>query len=254
MLVEPPGPVLPTRAGLTISSIDRLRVAAAAAAVVLALASRGDALVLAGLLALAAWRPLAVGAVAPALVAASWRWGSTSLEAVAGAQAVLGPAGLVGPGRSAAAAWLAAGAILLVVAWPLTAGSEPARVSAAGVAVWAPMLLVAAASGTSVAVVVAGPAPGGDVWIRVVGSVIGTALAVGVALGRGRGGRLLTVIDAAALLAGVGALILVSPEAPAWSGTVDASALRTGALTAVAVGLLAVVGGRAATAMGQRQP
>lgn len=259
LLVEPPGPFVPARAGLTISAIDWLRIAAATAALVLALASRGDALVLAGLLAVAAWRPLATAGVVPALVAASWRWGSTSLEALAGAQAVLGPAGLVGPGRAAATSWLAAAAILLVVAWPLTAGRRAGEDrSARPVPPPSPerarLLLVAAASGASVAAVVAGPAPGGAVWARAATAIFGTALAVGVALVRSRGGRLPAALDVAAVLAGLAALFVLSSDAPAWSGTVDGSAVRAGALTAVAVGMLAVVGGRAAGAMGQRHP
>jgi hypothetical protein len=88
------------------------RVAAAAAAVLL-LGSIGDGVVVVVLLAFAA------ADVAPALVAllvagaALLRFGSSSLDALAGAQAVLGPGGVVGPARAAASTWLAAGALVL---------------------------------------------------------------------------------------------------------------------------------------------
>ena len=68
---------------------------------------------LAALLALAAWRPLPAVAIVTALVATAWRWSSTALEDIAGAQAVLGPAGVVDPPAAAAAAWLGAVAVLL---------------------------------------------------------------------------------------------------------------------------------------------
>ena len=79
-----------------------------AAATVVGVLSRGDALVLAVLLTLAAF-DLAAGAtsilVALAVLA---RLGTTSLTAMAGAQAVLGPAGATGPAIGALSAWLAA--------------------------------------------------------------------------------------------------------------------------------------------------
>ena len=68
---------------------------------------------LAALLGLAAWRPVAAAAVAAALAATAWRWSSSSLEDIAGAQAVLGPAGWVGPALGAAGSGLAALAVLL---------------------------------------------------------------------------------------------------------------------------------------------
>ena len=280
MLVEPPGPVLPPRAGLTISA-DRLRTAAAAAALVLAVTSRGDALGLAVLLAVVAWRPVAAAAVGLALVATSWRWGSTSLEAIAGAQTVLGPAGVVEPTSAAAASWLAAGAIVLAAApHGLQVGGTSARqprvdASNLGTAsgdrhvgvrserpgrAGAPNLLGslasvlrAGASGAAAAVVVAGPAPGGDVWVRVLAGVVGAALASGVGALRGRDGRLPWMADGLALVAGLGALVAVAPEAPTWSGTVDAEAVGYGAATAIAVSVLVVAAGTAAT-MGRRQP
>ncbi|MFL6204248.1 MAG: hypothetical protein ACJ739_02775, partial [Acidimicrobiales bacterium] len=93
-----------------------LRAAALVAALVLALLSRGDVIVLAALLAVGAWSPLPAIAVVTALLAAAWRWSSTALEDIAGAQAVLGPAGVVDPPTHAAAAWL--GAVAIVLATP----------------------------------------------------------------------------------------------------------------------------------------
>jgi hypothetical protein len=232
-------------------------VAAAAAALVLAVLSRGDGLVLAVLLAAGAWRPLALGATVPALVAATWRWGSSSLEALAGAQAVLGPAGWVGPPRSAAASWLAALALVLAAPAALQrVGGRTARWARAG----APnlgrsgALLLAAATGTAAAAVVAGPAPGGDVWVRVVAGALATGLAALVGALRRRSPRWSLALDAAAIAAGVAALVLVSGAAPTWSGTLDGSVAANGAAVALAVAMAASVGARTVAAMGQRRP
>lgn len=236
MLVEPPRPVVPARAGLTIAAGVPLRTAASVAALVLAVLSRGDVVVLAALLALAAWHLPAVGAVVPALLASAWRWGSTSLDALAGAQAVLGPAGWTGPAAAAASAWLAAVAVVLAVS-----GRLPRP----------PSLVLAVATGATAAVVVAGPAPGGAVWVRVLATVVATGLALVVAAWRTpqRG----AVIDGIAIVAGLGALALAGLDAPALSGTFDGAALRTGAALAVAVVALAAVGERTVTAMRQQR-
>jgi hypothetical protein len=240
VLLEPPGPNLPPRAGLTISGLDLLRGAAAAAALVLALLSRGDTLVLAALLVVMSWRLSAAAIAVPALVAASWRWGSTSLEALAGAQAVLGPAGLVGPTKAAAAAWLAAVALVLLV---------PARASSSAGQVVTSVAI--GASGAAAALVVAGPAIGDDWWVRAVATVTAIGCAALASVVRRDRER---VCDAVAIVLAVAALILVSPDAPGWSGSVDTAAARTGVATAVAVGMVAAVAGRTAVAMGQRRP
>ena len=86
------------------------------AATVAALLSRGDALVLALLLTLATFDLIAGLAAVLAALAVLARLGTTSLAAMAGAQAVLGPAGASGPGLAALSAWL--GAAALVVACP----------------------------------------------------------------------------------------------------------------------------------------
>ena len=162
--MEPPGPHLRRRtaaAGLVQLNggpRDNLRLAALAAASALVASSSGDTVLLAVLLGVAA-ADVAVGAVAViATLALAVRWGSTSLDAIAGAQSVLGPGAVVGPAAAVGSAWCAASA--LVVA--------------------APKGLQALAFGATAALAVAGPGPGGpgDVALRVAGAVVGMACAV----------------------------------------------------------------------------
>lgn len=257
---------------MSFADADRLRAAAAVAALVLAVLSRGDALVLAALLVVAAGRAPAL-AVVPALAASSWRWGSTSLEALAGGQAVLGPAGWVEPPSAAASAWLAALAIVLAMPRrPTSSGTDvggmggpagatrapkvglagrlaavggmggPARATGAPNVTRHLPLLVAVAAGATTAAVVAGPAPGGDLWVRAVGTAVGVLLALGVAGLRGRVARAASILDGTALSAGLAALVAASLDAPGWSGTVDVAALGEGlAITATVLSLTLVV-------------
>lgn len=210
-------------------------VAVAAGALVLAVASRGDLLVLGLLLALLAPTPATVVAVAGALTAVAWRWGDASLEALAGAQAVLGPAGGVGPGPAAAGSWLAAAALVLAVA--------PTRRQGGSLTIG----VAAAAVGAAAAAVLAGPAPGGELPVRV---IVGFGLAAG-ALGLARLRELRPVLHRALAWTGagcgVGALLAVAPDAPAWPPrtTVDAAVegiVLAGAAMALAVAGHAVVG------------
>lgn len=254
MLVEPPRPHVPARAGLTIAPSSLLRAAVSAAALALALLSRGDAVVLAVLLGAAAWHLPSAGAVLAALVASSWRWGSTSLEALAGDQAVLGAAGLVGPGRAAASAWVAA--LAVVLASPATRWRR-LRIEAlrGGAAAERPLLDVgvatsAAASGAVSAAIVAGPSLGGDWWLRALATVVAAAAALAVGRLRHEHRR---AIDVAALLAGLVAVVLAAGDAPTWWGTVDRAALHTGIALGGAVASIAVVGGLAVVAMGHRR-
>ena len=136
------------------------RLAAAAAATVLALSGTGDAIFLAVLLGLAAadvWTGATATAVAVSLLI---RHGTTSLTAVAGAQAVLGPSGLSGPALAAAASWCG-GLALLVVAPPAPLG---------------------VAFGVAAGVVVAGPAAGtpAGLLVRLGAAVAGGAVAAGI--------------------------------------------------------------------------
>jgi len=242
VLVEPPRPDLLARAGVSRPDLTLVRHAAVAAALALATLSRGDALVLAVLLVIAAWRPVAL-AVVPALVASSWRWGSSSLEALAGAQTVLGPAGLVGPPAAAATSWLAGLAILLVLAGRPSAPNLPRGAA----------LLAVLATGATLAAVVAGPGGGGAVWIRVGAGAVATVGAVAVARIRDRLVRAGRALDAAAALAAVAALVLASRAAPPWGGTIDAAAIGQGIAVAAAVALLVLVGPRTFAAMRDRR-
>jgi len=101
-------------------------------------------LLVAALLGMAAADATAFAAVALAAVAMMVRWGSGSLSALAGGQAVLGPAGLAGSGAAIGAAWYAAVATVLAspggwLAFPFGAAAAvivagPAAVSAGSAA------------------------------------------------------------------------------------------------------------------------
>ena len=97
---------------------------------------------------------LTVGAVGATLVA---RWGTSSLPAIGGAQAVLGPAVVVEPVLGAIAVLLAAASLVLV----------------------APSGFVAPVFGAAAGIVMAGPAPTGvvDLLLRLVAVAGGGALA-----------------------------------------------------------------------------
>ncbi len=140
------------------------RAALLAAAFVLALTSRGDVVLLAVLLGFGAARRTSALACAAALSAALVRWGSPGLGAIAGAQAVVGPAGWTGSNVAVASSWLAASALLLA-AVPLD--DERLAVRALSVAPFA----VAAAD------VVVGPAPGGALALRAAATVLACGLA-----------------------------------------------------------------------------
>lgn len=96
------------------------------------------------------------------------RWGSPSLAAVAGGQAVLGPAIVVGSLASAASAWLAAAAI--VVATP--------RLRDDGGLGWADRLGVAAVAGIAAGAVAAGPTLVDEPVVRIAGVVVATGAAL----------------------------------------------------------------------------
>ena len=239
MLVEPPRPQLPARsASLSRIPASAVPLALAGAALLLAVTSRGDAIVLGVVLILLAGHRLAVPAVATALLASSWRWGATSLEALSGAQAVLGPAGGVGPPAAAVGSWLAGVAILLAGA----RGTEVAgRLEPVDVA-------RSTAIGAAVAAVLAGPAPGGDLGVRV---VVGFGVAVaasGLSYLRGQRGRLDGIVDALAVLTGVAAVVAVAPDAPSWPPSVELATVVEGVALALA-GAAVVSAGLAAAAV-----
>lgn len=139
---------------------DELRLPAGVGAAALALSSSGEVVLLAVLLAVAAGEVLAGAVAVLATGAVALRWGSTSLEAIAGAQSVLGPGALVGPLAGAASTWCAAAALVL------------ARPRGWGAAVF----------GVAAGLVAAGPGAGsvGLAATRGAAALLGAALAVGV--------------------------------------------------------------------------
>lgn len=160
--------------------------AATAAALTLILSSSGDALLVAVLVGLAAMDVAVAGIGVLAALAVLGRWGTTSLSALAGLQAVVGPAGLRGEAVGASSSWVAA--LALVVA------------SAALTRRWP-----AAALGMLAGLLVAGPAAVDptDAGIRAAGAVVGGAVAVFAA---GRASRR-TALPVAAALAAVSAAL-----------------------------------------------
>ena len=127
----------------------------------LALSSRGDVLVVAVLLGLCAARLESGVAAFAAGTSVLLRWGSTSLGALAGAQSVLGPAGLTGPTTVAASSWVAAAALVLACRPPVLLGALPFGAVAAAVAT--------------------GPGPDGELVWRIAGTAAATLLSAGVA-------------------------------------------------------------------------
>lgn len=140
-------------------SPEELRTGAGVGAAALALSSTGEVVLLAVLLGAAAGEVL-VGAVAlMATAAVALRWGTTSLDSIGGAQTVLGPAAVVGPGLAAASMWCAGASLILVKARGFAA------------------LLF----GVTAGVIVMGPAGAVDqVALRVAAAVLGGGLALGV--------------------------------------------------------------------------
>jgi hypothetical protein len=165
---EPTAADAPPERDAASNTIPLPRAALLAAALVLAATSRGDVTVLALLLAFGAATRASGLASATALFGALVRWGSPSLGAIAGAQAVLGPAGWTGSALAIGSAWLAAGALVLAAvpiertrAWVVAASTAPFGIAAADLVV--------------------GPAPGGALALRVLGSAVAVAITTAVA-------------------------------------------------------------------------
>ena len=179
------------------------RDAVAIAVLAVLVATRGDAIAVGLLLGLVAGRLRPALGAGLALAAVSVRWGSTSLEAIAGAQAVLGPAGITGGVADVAAVWLAGVSLLLAGGTTAdapevarTAGRRPPR----PVAHWVHPVVF----GVAAALAVAGPGPGGALWVRVVASVTAAGVCVVLAAQR-RWTRPMAML---ALAAGIGAVVL----------------------------------------------
>jgi hypothetical protein len=180
--VEPPGEDVPDPGQARApEAVGALRLSAALAAVALALGSTGHLLVLGLLVAVVAGTRARGVAVLLAVTAALVRWGGPSLSAVGGDQAVLGAAVTIGSTAAAASCALAALAVVL------TAPRDVPLVVAVGVVA---------------GFLAAGPAFPQDVPVRLVGIVIGCALAYGA--------RWVPLRSWAAVAAGAGALLLAA--------------------------------------------
>ena len=148
------------RQGDGVSPLAPARLAAAGAALALGLASSGDALLLAVLVGLAAADGVVFGVGTVVVLSTLVRWGTTSLPALAGAQAVLGPAVVTGSELAATSVALAAAALLLVGAL----ADRPRVVTAAPAGVWAGLVVAGpAATSSSDLVLRLGGAAGGIV-------------------------------------------------------------------------------------------
>ncbi len=148
-----------------------LSLGAAVGLAMMVITSTGDALVAGVLVGLAA-ADLAAGTVGVLVgIAVVGRWGSSTLAALAGGQAVLGAGGWSGPAGMVVSSWAAAAAVVLVCPRG-GAGSASTPEVPAGIV----------ASGLLAAALVAGPAVGRDtgsvVTLRVVASVVAVAVAV----------------------------------------------------------------------------
>lgn len=155
---------------MSIQSGGLVGLGAAVGLAVMAATATGDALLAGVLLGLAATDVAAGSAGVLVGVSVIGRWGSSSLAALAGGQAVFGAAGWSGPPGLVLSSWAAAGAVIL--ACPRRRGSSPGPEP----------LIGALGCGILAAALVAGPAVAGDtasvVGLRVFASVI----AAGVAL------------------------------------------------------------------------
>jgi hypothetical protein len=185
--VEPPRALLPGRGTAPQRS---LTLAAVAAALALLLSSSGDALLVAVILGLAAGEVAVAGTAVFVALAALARWGTTSLSALAGIQAVVGPAGMHGSALAIASSWLGATALL---------------VAAAGLRRRWPAVVLGLFAG----LLVAGPSAvqSGDALVRVVGAIAGAGLAAAAAtwVPTRRTAGAAALLAAAALAVGVAA-------------------------------------------------
>lgn len=195
--LEPPGSHVPALTG-TLAALGPLRLGAAGAAGVLALSSTGHVLALAVLLAVLVAQPAAVGAVLLAGIAILQRWGSPSLEAVAGAQSVLGPGGLVGPQAAAASAWLAGIALVLAAARPTGIDPDDAPTGTGKPRLGGGTLVTSLALGAAAAAAVAGPDFSSAGVLRLATTIVAVSVATIVA-----SLRLPQVTAALALVAGL---------------------------------------------------
>jgi hypothetical protein len=220
-LLEPLAPDVPPRRG-SLAALGPLRLSAAGAVTVLALSSTGHVVVLAALLAVLVAQPLAVGAVLLAGLAVLERWGTPSLEAIVGAQSVLGAGGVVGPATAAASAWFAAAA--LVLASPGADGHDddlagdgdddhetPSRRRLSRLSRFPrprpAALVTAVAAGSTAALVVAGPAFSVDLPVRLGATAVAVVVAAAVSSLRWQQATAALALVAALVAAALGAAV-----------------------------------------------
>ena len=157
----------------------------------------------------------ALAIVAGALGVAALRWGTVSLQGIAGAESVFGPSIAVGPTAAASASWagLAAGILALGV-WataPEVPLSRKARLwsgfeVALGVLALA-WVFAAPGSGGSLASITNDPLE----WaVPVVATLAGTAIALAAArIIKSRGAWIVLIVAAAAVVAAAGATTVI---------------------------------------------
>ncbi len=221
--MEPPDPDVPARRQPrpliarplpTLDLAALVEPAALGGAAALALSSKGDAVLLGLLLAVGAGR---IGAGVAALLGAvsvAVRFGGTDLGLIASAQAVLGPAGLIGSTAAAASSWCAGAAVVLAGSTVRRAPTAPARANrprralGAREGAWRALpglvgtALRAVPFGAAAAAFAIGPGPGGALWARVVATIVATAATVVLS----RVGRWQATL--AAVAAGAAAIVL----------------------------------------------
>lgn len=190
---SPPALRQPTRAAVA--------TAAALGAAVLAGTSTGSMVLAALLVGVATTDRRSAGAALLAVAATSIRFRTATFDDLAGIQSVLGLSGTVGPATAAASAWAAAAAVLLAARPPAAALGPRTRTRDRLLAA-APAL----ACGLLAAAIVAGPGPS-DLGLRVLASVAGVALALGVTAVGSRP-SIRRILPWLALLAGAAAVVL----------------------------------------------
>lgn len=155
---------------------------------------------LAALAVLALARPLPALAVVLAAAALWMRWDTPALAAVAGAQAVLGPAGLVQPAAGAASAWFGATALALASSGLVDNPDDGSKRRGAALA-------TSLALGPAIAVVLAGPSLAGGPLLRILATLAGVGLAFGAAALPWRRAVAGTAVGAGAMAVGMAAVV-----------------------------------------------
>lgn len=176
---------------------------------------------------------------------AALRWGDGSMEAIAGAQSVLGAAVTVGPGVAATAAGLGALAVVAGVSVPQRAPSS--------------QVLVGLAGGAAAAAVAWGPGPGDRLWQRVAATVLTVLVVLALAGARRVRGWLDRFLAAFAVVAGVASVACALAAPGSWELRLGdlASSFADGVAVAVAAAAIAVLVAalwHARAPMAQRRP